>query len=241
MTSTAVFLAREGQQLGPYTSEDLARMAASGQILESDHAWYEGMADWQNAAVVLRALGIAPTPATVSAATATADDATVAGGQPLFFTASTLKLVLMSVLTLGLYELYWFYRNWVLIKARTGQDLMPFWRAFFAPIWSYYCFKHIETTAAENNAPAPPSAGLLACGYFILQALWRLPDPYWLISALSFVPIAMANTTAIAINRKLAKDAPENDKFSGWNWACMVAGGLVLVLAVVGMLLPDAA
>lgn len=41
----------------------------------------------------------------------------LSSSESYFFTASTLKLVLMSVCTLGLYELYWFYKNWVLIKS----------------------------------------------------------------------------------------------------------------------------
>ncbi len=38
---------------------------------------------------------------------------------PYFFTTSTLKLTLMSICTFGIYELYWFYKNWVLIKEGT--------------------------------------------------------------------------------------------------------------------------
>ena len=50
---------------------------------------------------------------------------------PPFFTASVLKLIVMSVCTMGIYQLYWFYKNWKLIKDRTGQKIRPFWRAFF--------------------------------------------------------------------------------------------------------------
>jgi hypothetical protein len=42
---------------------------------------------------------------------------------PELFTASTFKLVLMSLCTFGLYEVYWFYKNWVCIKKRTGENL----------------------------------------------------------------------------------------------------------------------
>lgn len=241
MTGTAVFLGRAGQQLGPYTEADLARMAAAGQIHESDFAWYEGMVQWESAAVVLQGLGITVTPRAAPPIPVPVEDVAppVAAGPPLFFTASPLKLVLMSLCTLGLYELYWFYRNWVLIKARTGEDLMPFWRAFFAPLWAYSCFKHIHAAAAENGTPAPPPSALLAAAYFILQAMWRLPDAYWLISIFSFVPLLLANTAAIAINRKAAGDGHDNAHFSAWNWVGLVAGGLLFLLAVVGSFLPD--
>lgn len=45
--------------------------------------------------------------------------------EPYFFTATPLKLAVISVVTAGIYELYWFYKNWVLIKERTGRGMMP--------------------------------------------------------------------------------------------------------------------
>ena len=156
---------------------------------------------------------------------------------PYFFTTSTLKLTLMSICTLGLYELYWFYKNWVLIKERTGQNLMPFWRAFFAPIWAYSCFKHIKTSAGENNLPESFSAGSLALLYFLLEILWRLPDPFWLISIFGFIPIVVANKAALKVNKTLIFDFNNNEKFSAWNWVGLVLGGLLFLLSVLGAFL----
>src|SRR5258708_1698326 len=49
-------------------------------------------------------------------------------GEPLFFSVSLLKLLVMSTVTLGLYDLYWFYKNWTFVKERTARDISPFWR-----------------------------------------------------------------------------------------------------------------
>ena len=35
---------------------------------------------------------------------------------PIFFPVSTLKLILMSIVTFGSYEIYWFYKNWKLLN-----------------------------------------------------------------------------------------------------------------------------
>jgi hypothetical protein len=156
-----------------------------------------------------------------------------------FFTTSTLKLTLMSICTFGIYEIYWFYKNWILIKARTGQNLMPFWRAFFAPIWAYSCFKHIKTSAGENNIPESLSIGSLAALYFILRTLWRLPDPFWLISLFSFIPIIPVNNVAFKINSKLITDIKNNETFSGWNWVGLVLGGLLFLFGLIGTFLPE--
>ena len=37
---------------------------------------------------------------------------------PPFFAVSLLKLTVLSLCTFGVYELFWFYRNWRLIKLR---------------------------------------------------------------------------------------------------------------------------
>ena len=157
---------------------------------------------------------------------------------PYFFTTSTLKLTLMSICTLGFYELYWFYKNWALIEERTGQNIMPFWRAFFAPFWAYSCFKHIKTSAGENNIQESLSIGFLAVVYFILHVSWKLPDPLWLITFFTFATIIPANSVALNVNNKLINDFKNNDEFSGWNWVGLVLGGLMLLLGLIGTFWP---
>ena len=51
---------------------------------------------------------------------------------PMYFPVSLLKLVIMSTCTFGIYELYWFYRNWCFVRTREAPEIMPFWRAFFS-------------------------------------------------------------------------------------------------------------
>lgn len=158
---------------------------------------------------------------------------------PIFFTTSTLKFVVMSICTFGLYELYWFYKNWVLIKERTGQNIMPFWRTVFAPFWAYSCFKHIKITADENAVPESLSIGLLAAAYFLLYGLWQLPDPYWLVSTFTFALLIPANGVALSVNKQVVSNFENNDTFSGWNWFAVVIGGMLFVLSVVGTFMPE--
>jgi len=67
--------------------------------------------------------------------------------RPLYFPVSVAKLVVMSLVTFGLYEIFWFYKNWQLIKLREHSEIRPFWRAFFAIFYCYTLFKHISLTA----------------------------------------------------------------------------------------------
>lgn len=69
----------------------------------------------------------------IDAGTIIAGPPPMQAGCPLFFPVSPLKLVVMSIITLNTYELYWFYKNWKLIKQRTDSNIMPFCRPSKSP------------------------------------------------------------------------------------------------------------
>jgi hypothetical protein len=165
-------------------------------------------------------------------------------GQSYYFTPSTLKIILMSLVTLGLYELYWFYKNWVLIKARLpsddpGKRMMPFWRAFFANFWAYSLFKDIKGCADRNGIPESFAIAPLAIGYFTLIAISQIDSPIWLISLLTFAMIVPVNKVAIKINEKLCDDFVNHGEFTTWNIAGLFFGGIILIAAVSETLSPS--
>jgi len=144
--------------------------------------------------------------------------------EPYFFTATPLKLAVMSIVTAGIYELYWFYRNWVLIKERTGQDMMPFWRAFFAPLWAYSFFRLVKNSARENNVPESLPIALLTIAYFAF--------------CFSFAVLMPANNVALQVNKRLDPDFRNNGRFTRWNWAAVVAG-VVFPSSILALVLFD--
>lgn len=162
---------------------------------------------------------------------------------PYFFTPSTTKFILMSLCTLGIYEVYWFYKNWKCIKKINGDDIMPFWRAFFAPIWAYSCFRHMVAVGESKSSwdsveESSLPIGMLAFVYFVLVWLWRLPDPYALVSFLSFLPLVPMNSYAMRINARRSGFVPD-DRYSGWNWVGLTLGNLLLLLSVWGSFLKN--
>jgi hypothetical protein len=42
-----IYLARNNQQAGPYTLEQLNQMLANQQVLLTDLAWHQGMTEWK--------------------------------------------------------------------------------------------------------------------------------------------------------------------------------------------------
>jgi hypothetical protein len=162
----------------------------------------------------------------------------VAHTLPPFFPVPRLKLAILSVCTLGLYEFYWFYKNWQLIKQRENSPLSPFWRAFFAPFFVYPLFQRIALSAAAQHC-ARISPGFLAAAWFILLCLWRLPDPYWLASTLTFVPLLSVQSAVSELNQKVAPASDTNHRFTPAAIAVCVVGGILFLLAVVGSFLPE--
>jgi hypothetical protein len=91
----------------------------------------------------------------------------LAGGEAMFFAVSPLKLVLMSTVTMGLYEVFW----------------LP---EFLAPL-----------------------------------------------------PLIPVQVGVNRLNAVVARDHVRNTRFSAWNIARLVVGGIFFVLAVVGTFLPE--
>jgi hypothetical protein len=146
------------------------------------------------------------------------------------------KLVLMSICTFGIYELFWFYRNWSRVRERTGRALSPFWRSVFAPLWGYSFFDEVEAQALAARIDPGWSPLVLGLLYFVLHALWRLPDPWWLVSFLSVLTLVPVQGT---INELAARRGVRPDSsFQAKHVAVLVVGGICLLLALVGTFLP---
>jgi hypothetical protein len=156
------------------------------------------------------------------------------------FPVTTQKFIVLSVCTLGIYNLYWSYQNWERIRAETGENLSPFWRAFFAALWNFSLFGRIHTIAGKRNISAPWSSGLLGIGVLIASALWKLPEPWSILTLLSFLPYIPVLQTVSNINRSSTDHIGEsrNGHYSAANITTIVIGGIVVVLAIIGSFLP---
>ena len=146
------------------------------------------------------------------------------------------KLVVMSLCTFGFYQLYWAYKHWDAQRRRENENLSPFWRAFFAPLWGFSLFPRLQRMTGMYGVPAAWSGGALGLAYFLLNLIVRLPDPYWLISLLNFIPCVIAQRSINALNAHVAPEAPRNDTYSGLNVVGILVGGLFLLLAILGTL-----
>ena len=162
-------------------------------------------------------------------------------GTPPFFAVSPIKLAVLSVCTMGVYELYWFYRNWKLIRSREETSILPFWRAFFAVLFCYPCLRRIREAGLERGVSPALPAGWLASAWIVTTVAVKLPDPYWLVTLLAVVFLVPVQSHVDRLNSLAVPGHDRNARFSAWNWVAVVLGGLLVVLAIIGTFLPEPA
>jgi hypothetical protein len=139
--------------------------------------------------------------------------------------------MLMAVGTLGLYEIYWFYKNWQYIKAREGLDISPGWRAFFPVFFCYQCFSKVREYDHPVLSLSQLPAGLLATGWIVLSLLWRLPEHYWWVSQPSCLFVIPVQRRINEINRTVA---PGHDRNSCPSWKNWLVVGIFIPLTILG-------
>jgi hypothetical protein len=82
---------------------------------------------------------------------------------------------LLAFMTFGLYNLYWFYRNWRFLKELYRWGIYPFWRAVFTIFFVHTLFEHINDLAVEKGHRGIAS-NLYATGFIIASILQRMID-----------------------------------------------------------------
>lgn len=112
----------------------------------------------------------------------------------LFYPTSRAKFIFLSIVTFGLYELYWCYKCWKFVQQNGRPEISPFWRGFLAPLWLYSLQKAINPDTPKNRIM------LIAGAYFILNLIAQLPDPYWWLSFFSFVPMLSVVSVVNSLN-----------------------------------------
>jgi hypothetical protein len=166
----------------------------------------------------------------------TTTPSTVASTGPVFFSVSVPKLLVMTICTLGFYQIYWFYRNWIYVKQRERTDISPVWRSIFKVIFCYSFFRRVKDSATANGiAAAPPSVITVAWIVFLLLAY--LPKPYFLLTFCAGVILLPIQNTVNSINAGIAPHCDSNSRYSAWNIAIILLGGGALLLAMVGALI----
>jgi hypothetical protein len=157
---------------------------------------------------------------------------------PVYFPVSLIKLSVLSICTFNLYQIVWFHHNWRLIKEREHSKIEPIWRAIFSLVFIYPLLRKINKTAKAANLPTTTAVGL-AAGWILFTLYGLSRDPFWIVSFLSFLFLLPAQRIVNKVNSHSAPNHNPN-RFNGWNIAVAVTGGMLFILAIIGLFLPPA-
>ncbi|MES2961908.1 MAG: hypothetical protein V4694_05935 [Pseudomonadota bacterium] len=69
--------------------------------------------------------------------------------QTLYYSISCKRFLVFSVITLGFFNIYWFYKHWKSIKNSENSEIIPFLRTLFLVFSCYSLFKKIFKTAKD--------------------------------------------------------------------------------------------
>jgi hypothetical protein len=100
-------------------------------------------------------------------------------------------------------------------------------------------FGEVEDEARRYESDRMPSLPLLAFGAVVIDALWRLPDTWWFLSLLAFVPSAVIQShfTRMQLDKWPTSVVPYRYRWG--DWLVIGLGGIWTALVCIGALIPS--
>ncbi|MFQ5754314.1 MAG: hypothetical protein ACE5HI_20200 [bacterium] len=163
------------------------------------------------------------------------------GTKPLFLHIPIGRLIFMSIMSFGLYEMYWIYRNWKYIKERDDLDIRPFARGWFGIFWCHSLLRRIHEDKEARAVQSPSfSPGGLATGWVVLLivsiAIARAPIAASIISA--FVPSFLCLVPVQNYINSVSEKRNPGKPYYGWSSGhivCLVWGVIIWALSLIGL------
>lgn len=170
-----------------------------------------------------------------------------------FFSVSTLKFILMCLGTLNIYQIYWAYKNFWVIKKATGKNIWPFWRAIFLYLISYTLFKPMNEECIKYDTKKRFNPKGYAILFIILVisssflGFYRFGDeatPTYtsldiFLLAIPLFLLAKVNIVLVELNERKNSKFKNNDEFSAWNWLAVIFGILYWGFVLIGVFFTD--
>ena len=159
-----------------------------------------------------------------------------------FFVVSPTKVMALSICTLGVYQLFWFYMHWRRWRVGRSETVWPVARAIFALFYVHALERRIDQTLEARVLARHRGTFAAATVYLLLTALdigsaiawpwisYRVPDGWWWAAEWSSLLLVLPVTAATCILKRAANDAcgdPDarsNRRFTIYNAAWMLGG-----------------
>lgn len=162
------------------------------------------------------------------------------GNEVPFFVVSPMKYGVMIFFTLGFYWLYCFYQSWKLHRARTGEQVSPFWRSALGVFFIYPLLRRANDQIRDSGRTYPWSILGLTLGYYGMSIAWLVTnfvlDGQFLAAYAAGVVIQLVWLIVLVpmqkgINFSAGDEAgAANSRFTPANWLWMLLGIAITVL-----------
>jgi hypothetical protein len=160
------------------------------------------------------------------------------------FTPNRFQFGLLYLMSVGLYHLYWLVkiaRVMGYIANDKNRPLRLLW--FLLPIANIFLyfqfFRDLGDAARRSGVKDVPSLPILAISAVVLGALWRLPDNWWYICLLAFVPTAIVQSYFSDMQKRLWPGTITPYRFRWGDWLVIIVGGILLLLNLLNVFLPS--
>ncbi len=92
-----------------------------------------------------------------------------------FFYIPKIRFVILSFISLGLFQNYWIYKNWQFIRDRERPEIKPFWRGFFGIFFCHSLLNYVKNDKELNsNIKANFNSSNLATEWIIFSIIGNL-------------------------------------------------------------------
>ncbi|QEY11817.1 hypothetical protein [Cellvibrio sp. KY-YJ-3] len=171
---------------------------------------------------------------------------------PAFYVVSPAKFFTLFFFTIGLFGVYWHYKNWTLYKvAYSDHEPMPVMRAIFSIFFTHALFSVIDmrvTDAGKDfkwNATAWATVGVIAL--VTSNVIDRIPASGTLGALFVFMPIPLTLVYGLTLLKaqraiNVSCNDPEGKSNRTITWANCIwifLGAALFTLALLGVFLPE--
>ncbi len=150
------------------------------------------------------------------------------------------KFVILSIVTLGLYELWWIFKSWRFFQDKEKSDIMPAVRTIFSIFYLIPLFNKILNLAKNNGYKHSYVSVFLFVGFLIVNLLVLLPTPFFLAAIVSFVfLIPPYKALNFAVDYCEGFTIIEQSAFSKRQIFLLIIGVILWILVFVGIIPND--
>lgn len=176
-----------------------------------------------------------------------ADVRTGGPGDDRFYVVGSRKFYLLFILSFGLYTIYWFYKNYSLIKLRTQEDIWPVPRGIFSIFFAHNLFRRIDNELNDTDSKftwTPNSSAtlyiLVVLGQSVSSNLGdkNIGSPITDLLTFALLPLiaVVVHPAQKAINTLCGDPTGAvNSRLTAFNWVWVIIGGLVWLLVLAAL------